>query len=80
MITPEEITDAQINLYKEYINSQSINYIMDMIEFHRRYNEINLNDLSENEKKVLKDLLLDIDETGKKDAGFEDIRSNPNDR
>ena len=75
MITPEEIEDAQINLYKEYINSQNINYIMDMIEFHRRYNEINLNDLSENEKKVLKDLLLDIDETGKKDPGFEDIRN-----
>ncbi len=75
MTTPEEITDALTNKYREYINSQSIYYVMNMIELHRKHHDLDLNDLSENEKKVLTDLLLDFDSIGKKDLDFEDIRN-----
>ena len=73
--TPEQITDALTNRYKEFIEHQSMNYVVDAIESYRRSHEADLNDLSPEEQEVLRGILSDLDPTGKFDVGYEDERS-----
>lgn len=76
MPTPEEIEECMANAYKEFCKNRDIRIIADLIEIHRRYYGLNLNDLSPAQQDLLREVLLDFDPTGKLDTGFEDIRNN----
>ena len=72
--TPEEREECMINAYKEFCKDRGINVIGDLIEHHRRYYGLNLKDLSLAQQDLLREILLDFDNTGKLDVNFEDIR------
>ncbi len=73
--TPEEKTDIQAGLYKEFCKDRDIDVIADQIEKLRKYYGLNLNDLSPAQQDVHRETLSDFDPTGELDDAFHDIRN-----
>lgn len=75
MTTPEQKTDILINLYRDHVKLQSMNYVLDAIQICRLCHAFEVDDLSPEKQDVLRELLSDLDPTGKFDLGFEGVRN-----
>ena len=74
MPTPEEIENILTNKYTEFNKNRDINIIADAIESYRKYHDSDLTFLSPTQQELLRDILSDLDPTGKFDNNYEDIR------
>lgn len=75
MTTPEQKTDILINLYRDHVKLQPMSYVLAAIQVCRHYHNYELDDLSPEKQDVLRELLSELDPTGKFDLGFEGVRN-----